>query len=209
MGINTILNSRGEDLDVTADDDVLGPIQDLRRAIGMPDRQVARVQYVARKQPPCGVGILVIPPRADISQAHDLPDLLAIPLYVLDHALGYVGPDHADGQAGNEAVALTRHLPVPLRVRQCVPFRQGVALGDGSVRLGEPVHVHRMQIQRRHPLEQMRRGRAGGDSDADGAWQPLRRLGGAQQGVDRRRGAVVRDSLVLKQPPDLGVVDAA
>ena len=55
-----------------ATDDVLGTILDLYGAIGMPHRQVLRVQYPVFKQLRGGNGVLVIAASADVAGEYDL-----------------------------------------------------------------------------------------------------------------------------------------
>jgi len=60
-----------------------------------------------------------------------------------------------------------------------------------------------------HLLKEVGRGRAGGHGDTDGLREPLGVLGGAEEGVDRRRSIEMGDSLVLQKLPYQGIVDLA
>jgi hypothetical protein len=136
----------------TGYDDVLGSILDLRAAVGMPHGQVARVKHAAGEQLARRLGVGVVALGADVAQEDDLANLLAVLGHVDERgALGLVRPDDADGQAGDEAVPLPSHVCVHLLLGQVGPARQEVSLGDGAVRLGEPVHVNRVEVKIRLP----------------------------------------------------------
>ena len=165
--------------------------------------------HAARPQLPRRLGILIVALSTNIPTEHNLADLDPVLLHVHRHALGLLGPDDARRQAGHESMALPRHLSVLLLRGQGLPRRHVVALGNWAVRFRQAVHVHRVQVQRGHGLEQVGGRRGCRDGDADGLRQRLGLRRRAQQRVDRRRRVEVRDALLLQQPPDGRVVDLA
>lgn len=200
----------------TRDDNILRPVQDLHAAVGVPNRQIPRVQRPALEQLARGLGVLEVPLGADVAEEDDLPDLLAVLGHVPQRAGWLLSLpllprrlDDPDGQADDEPVALARHAVVPLPRGQGVPRREEVPLGDGPVGLGHAVDVHGAQVQAGHLLEQVARGRGGGDGDVAGLVERGGGRVGAEEGVDRRGGVEVGDALGPEEAPDQGVVDLA
>lgn len=133
--------------ELTADDDVLGAILDLRAPVGVHDGQVAGVQGAAGEELPRGLGVPVVALGADVAVEDDLADLLAVARDVDEDApLRRLGLDDADGQARQEAVALPRHLPVPLRRGEGLPRRHVVALRYRAVSLRQAVDVDGVEV---------------------------------------------------------------
>lgn len=113
----------------------------------MQDGEVAGVQGAAGEELARGLGVAVVALGADVAVEDDLADLLAVARDVhQDALLGGAGLHDADGQARHEAVALPRHLRVPLRRREILPRRHVVALRDGAVCLCHAVHVDGVQV---------------------------------------------------------------
>ncbi len=193
----------------TRDDDVLGAVLDLDAPVRVPDGQVARVQHAAGEQLGRGLRVPVVALAADVAREDDLANLLAVAGHVDQHALGLLGLDDARGQAGQETVALARHVGVLFVLGQAVPRRQRVAARDGAVGLGQAVNVHGEQVEVGHGLEEVGRGRAGRDGHADGVREHRGVLVGAEEGVDGGRRVEVRDALFLEEFPDERVVDLA
>nr|POE88193.1 hypothetical protein CFP56_11422 [Quercus suber] len=160
---------RGDVL-AAGDDDVLGAVEDLDRAVRVPDGEVAAVLHAAREQLARRGRVLVVAARAQVAHEHDLADLAAVLGHVHDGPV-HRGPrpalvlrrlDHARRERQEVAVSLPGHLRVSLLDGEGLPGREMVAFGDGPVGLRQPVYVHGMQVEVFHGLEEMRgRGRGG------------------------------------------------
>jgi hypothetical protein len=120
----------------TRDNNILRPIQDLRTPILMPNRQIPTMQRTPSKQLPRRLVILQILLRADVAKEDDFSNLLAVFRDVDEDAIGLVGLDDPDRQAGNEAVTLARHSRVFFFGGERVPDRHMVTFCDGPVGFG-------------------------------------------------------------------------
>ena len=72
---------------LTANDDILSPVLDLRTPVGVHDGQIPRVQRAAREELLRGLGVLVIALGADVAVEDDLANLFAVGLDVDKDAL--------------------------------------------------------------------------------------------------------------------------
>ena len=91
------------------------------------------MQAPTRKQLPRRLGILQILLRADIAKEDDLADLLAVFGDVDEYAFWLFRLDDADGEAGDEAVALARHARVLLFDGEDLPDGHVVAFGYWAI----------------------------------------------------------------------------
>lgn len=105
------------------------------------------MQGAARKQLLRCFWILVVPLGAYVAEEYDLADLLAVPRYVNEHALGLVGADDTNGQAGHESVALAGHVGELLLAGEGLPGRHMIGLRERPVGFGHPIDVDRVEIE--------------------------------------------------------------
>ena len=168
------LECERRDVLTARDDDVLGAVKNLDRAIRVPDCQVARVQHAVSEELAGRCVVLVVSLRADVAEEDDFPDLLSV-LGHFDHTVRLPFPsfvlfglDHASLERGDEPVALAGHFGVFLFVGQVVPLRHLVSLGNGTVGFGQTVNVHGLQVEFLHSLEQVCCWWTGRDGDTTG-----------------------------------------
>lgn len=193
----------------TRNNDILGPVLDLDAPIRVPHGEITRVQHPAGEELAGGLGVFVVALAADVAREDNLAHLLAVLGHVDQHALGLVGFDDAHGERRQETMSLPCHVGELLVLGQAVPLRKHIAPRDGTVSLGQPVDVHRDQVEIGHLLEKVGCRRAGGHRHPDRVGEDLGVLVGAEERVDGRGGVEVRDPFFLQQPPDQGVVDFA
>jgi len=121
----------------TRDNDILLPIQNQRTPILTPNRQITTMQHATRKKLPRRLLILQIPLCTDITREYNLADFLAVFLDIDEGFRGReVGLDDADGEGGDEAVALACHEGVFFGEGNGVPVGHVVAFGYGAVGFG-------------------------------------------------------------------------
>lgn len=191
------MNEEGEKRGrLTANDDILGPVQNLDSPVCMPNSQIARVQDTTQEELPRRLNILVVSLSTNVTNENDLSDFLAVTLDIGNGSLGNIGLDHPHRQTGQEAVALASHLLVLLVGWEVIPRGHVVTLGDRAVCFGHTIDVDGVQVQAGHLLEEMGCRWAGSHSDAHWLREFFGFIGVAEQRVDSR-GSVEMAYLLL------------
>ena len=207
MAVERVLDLDGRDVLAARDDDVLGAVLDLRVAVGMHHREVARVEPAAAEGILGGLRVLQITLHGDVAAEEDLPHGLAVGRnrlerrriehhHVLLHHIGHALP----------AVELGLALE-----RQRLPFAVLGAHTGRAVHLGEAVDVGEIEAHPRHPLDHRDRGGRAGDEGGHLVFDPLTQFdrGVDQHVVHDRRAAVQGDAMLADQPEDRRRVDPA
>ena len=78
---------------------------------------------------------------------------------------------------------------------------------DRSIGLRQTIYVHRMQVQVRHLLKEMRSWRTRSYCDSNGVRETHGFLRSTQKGVHSRSRVVMGDVFFFEQSPDLGIVN--
>lgn len=210
MAYNEGFEGDGRDILTARDDNILRSVEDLDGAVGVPDSQITRVQDSACKERLCGLGVLVVTPRADVSRENNLANLLSVLLYLNNgRGEGLHRLDNAHKLRGDEAMALTGHFGVHLFRREVEPGGHKVALCQRAIRFRKAVDVDGEEVKGNHVLEKLGGGRRASDCDRD----LLGEFGGGrvsdEEGVDGGGSVEVSDTRSREVAPHETVVNLA
>src|SRR5215831_19087690 len=156
MAVEHVFHLERGDVLAPGDDDVLGAVLDLRVAVGLHHREVARVEPAAGERIARRLGVLQIALHRDVAAEHDLAHGLA------------VGGDRLHGLRIHHRQPLLHQVAhalaaVPLGAHadvEVLPLLLARAHRRGPVYLGQAVHVGQLPAHALHALDH-RRGRRG------------------------------------------------
>src|SRR5215471_13112744 len=157
MAVQHVFDLERRDVLAAGDDDVFGAVLDLRVAVGLHHREVARVEPAAGERLARRLGVLQIALHGDVAAEHDLAHGLA----VCGNRLHRQRIHHRQPllhQVAHALPAVALGAPADVEV---LPLLLARAHRRGPVDLSQAVHVGQLPAHALHALDH-RRGRRGG-----------------------------------------------